>query len=110
MQEGLNLNLVLNGATLLGVIGLGVKVYLAGKAQKIEQPIDVRNAGSCFNAQLCEERHKLLDNHLTELYAKVNSARDAATETRATLTALKDQVASIDHKMDALLKMEGSKQ
>ena len=31
-QDGLNLNLVLNGATLLGVIGLGVKVRLAGKA------------------------------------------------------------------------------
>jgi uncharacterized protein HemX len=46
MADGLNLNLVLNGATLLGVIGLGVKVYLAGRAQKIEQPLEVKAAAS----------------------------------------------------------------
>lgn len=66
MQEGLNLNLVLNGATLLSVLGLGVKVYLAGKAQKTEQPLEVKRADEVTD-KLCDERHKDIKDQLDTL-------------------------------------------
>lgn len=104
MQEGLNLNLVLNGATLLSVIGLGVKVYLAGKPQKIEQPLDVRDAGSGYNHALCEQRHRTMDGQISDLYCKVHAARLESSEVKGALEALDKQVGSIDRKMDALLE------
>ena len=104
MQEGMNLNLVLNGATLLSVLGLGVKVYLAGRAQRIEQPLEIKAAESHTSRELCEERHAEIKRQMSNLFAH----RDAKAEELAALSAKVDQqgdqLKSMDGKLDTLLK------
>ena len=103
MQEGLNLNLVLNGATLLSVLGLGVKVYLAGKAQKIEQPIEIRRADEVTD-KLCDERHKDIKNQLDNLFVERNENKAIVAGLKATVDAQGRQLSSMDQKLDILLK------
>lgn len=104
MQEGLNLNLVLNGATLLSVIGLGVKVYLAGKATKIEQPIEVRAAACPIPKEQCNERHGALNDQIGNIYSRLSKVEREVSAYEAGHAALKERLDSMDSKLDALLK------
>ena len=104
MQEGLNLNVMISSANLIGILGLAVKVFLSKQPQKIEQPLEVRNAGSGFNPALCEQRHRTMEGQISDLYCKVHAARLESTEVKGALEALDKQVGSIDRKMDALLE------
>lgn len=103
MQEGLNLNLVLNGATLLSVLGLGVKVYLAGKAQKIEQPLEIKTCRSATEKSQCDERHKLLNEQVTCLFARTENQGKQQAAMAATQEAVEKQLASMDSKLDKLI-------
>jgi len=103
MEEGLNLNLVLNGATLLSVLGLGVKVYLAGKAQKIEQPLEVKPCRSSTEKGQCDERHKLLGEQITCLFARTEYQGTRQAALAATQEAVERQLASMDSKLDKLI-------
>lgn len=103
MDEGLNLNLMLNGATLLSVMGLGVKVYLAGKAHKLEQPIEIRQAMGSTAKDMCDERHKTLDSQTNNLFSRLSSAEQRISKLEATITEVKEQYKSIDNKLTTLL-------
>ena len=103
MQEGLNLNLVLNGATLLSVLGLFVKVYLSKQPQKIEQPIEVRAADEVTD-KLCNERHVSIKEQLDNLFAERNENKAVVAGLKATVDAQGKQLSSMDQKLDILLK------
>ncbi len=103
MQEGLNLNLVLNGATLLSVLGLFVKVYLSKQPQKIEQPIEVRQAAGSTAMDLCNERHKLLGEQVTCLFARTELMGNAQAAYKATLEQVETRMKSMDAKLDTLI-------
>lgn len=107
MDEGLNLNLVLNGATLLSVLGLGVKVYLAGRAQKIEQPIEVRHAPGSTARDMCDERHRLLNEQVVCLFARTEQQGTQQAALAATQDAVEKQLASMDSKLDKLIARKG---
>jgi len=107
MQEGLNLNLVLNGATLLSVLGLGVKVYLAGKAQKIEQPLEVKQCRSSTEKSQCDERHKLLNEQVLALFTRTEGQGKEQAAIKATQEGLEKQLASMDSKLDKLIARKG---
>lgn len=104
MEEGLNLNLVLNGATLLSVLGLGVKVYLAGRAQRIEQPLSVRAADCSLPKEQCNERHATINDQIGNIYSRLARAERELSAYEAGHTALKERLDSMDAKLDALLK------
>jgi uncharacterized protein HemX len=108
MEEGLNLNLVLNGATLLSVLGLGVKVYLAGKTQKVgPQPFEVRHCQASTEKAQCDERHKLLNDQVTCLFARTELQGKQQSALAATQEAVEKQLASMDNKLDKLIARKG---
>lgn len=104
MQEGLTVNLVISGATLVTVVSVAVRVWLSTRPQKIEQPLEIKDAEHHYNPRLCEQRHQGLAGQITDIYAKLNSAREGLAEIRGSLASLKTQVSSIDGKMDKLLE------
>ena len=108
MEEGLNLNLVLNGATLLSVIGLGVKVYLAGKTQKVgPQPFEVRHCPTSTEKAQCDERHKLLGEQVEVLFARTELQGKQQAALTATQEAVQRQLESMDSKLDRLIARKG---
>jgi len=104
MQEGLSLNLVLNGATLLSVLGLGVKVYLAGKRTRIEQPLEIRPAAATTPQSQCDERHKALDSQTSNLFSRMSAAEQRISKLEATIAEVKEQYKHIDDKLTVLLR------
>ena len=104
MEEGLNLNLVLNGATLLSVLGLGVKVYLAGRAQRIEQPIEIRQAAGNTPQRQCDERHKAIDAQTSNLFSRMSAAEQRIATLEGTIKEVKEQYRNIDDKLTVLLR------
>ncbi|MDD3546424.1 MAG: hypothetical protein PHG96_13850 [Kiritimatiellae bacterium] len=104
MEEGLNLNLVLNGATLLSVLGLAVKVYLASKKMRIEQPIDVRTADGSVGANLCNDRHGALNAQTSNLFSRMSAAEQRIATLEGTITEVKEQYKNIDDKLTVLLR------
>lgn len=103
MQEGLNLNLVLNGATLLSVLGLFIKVYLSKQPQKIEQPIEVRQAACTTSKELCTERHSDIEKWKENIYARLIKCETDQAAYKATQDAVKERLNSMDTKLDELL-------
>lgn len=106
MQEGLNLNLVLNGATLLSVLGLGVKVYLAGKAQKIEQPIEVLANACPIPKEQCNERHHEIDKWRDNIYLRLMKCETDQAAYKATQDSVEKRLESMDKKLDRLIAAE----
>jgi len=103
MQEGLNLNLILSGSTLLGVLGLGVKVFLAKQPQKIEQPIEIRQAACTTSKELCTERHGDIEKWKDNIYARLIKCETDQAAYKATQDAVKERLNSMDNKLDELL-------
>lgn len=106
MEEGINLNLVLNGATLLSVLGLFVKIYLSKQPQKIEQPLEVRQAAGTTAKDMCNERHKLLNEQVTCLFARTELQGIAQAAYKATLEQVETRMKSMDAKLDRLIAHE----
>ena len=107
MQEGLNFSVVLSGATLVSVLGLAVKVFLASKPQKIEQPIEVKHAACTTDKEKCDERHKLLNDQVTCLFARTELQGKQQSALAATQEAVEKQLASMDSKLDRLIARKG---
>lgn len=115
MQDGLSLNLVINGATLLGVAGLVVKIWLSGRAQKIEQPIKVETppqekpveVKAVFDATpkaQCDERHKTQGAQIDNLFGRVGLLEQRQSANEARVKAINERTISMDGKLDTLLK------
>jgi len=102
MTEGLTI--ALNGATLLSVLGLAVKVFIASRPQKIEQPITVRAEGQVTPTRQCDERHHSLDGQTANLFSRMTCAEQRISALEATSIATKEKLASMDNKLDRLLQ------
>ena len=101
MTEGLTI--ALNGATLLSVLGLAAKVYMASKPQKLEQPITVRAEGQVTPTGQCNERHVHLEKQSENMFARMSSAEQRISALEATQVACEKRLTSIDQKLDRLL-------
>jgi hypothetical protein len=102
MTEGLNLTL--SAATLLSVIGMIVKTYMASRPQKIEQPITVRAEGQVTPTRQCDERHGHIERQNENMFARMSSAEQRISALEATSLATKEQLSRIDKKLDLLLQ------
>jgi uncharacterized protein HemX len=102
MTEGLNLTL--SAATLLSMIGIAVKLYTAGKPQKIEQPIIVEKKEHATPSGQCDERHQTIDEQTKNLFSRVNHAEQRISALEATSLATKEKLSSMDCKLDRLLE------
>lgn len=105
MNEGLSLNLLLNGATLLGVAGLAVKVWMAQRGQRITpQPLLVKGAPEAVAVKLCDERHKMIEADNMNLFARMSAAEQRVATLEAQFREIKEQYQSIDGKLTKLLR------
>ena len=107
MTEGLNLTL--SAATLLSVIGIAAKVYLASKPQKIEQPLMVEKKDSPIPFGQCDERHNTIEEQTKNLFSRMNHAEQRIAAIEATQVACEKRLDSIDSKLDRLLAMTASR-
>lgn len=105
MQEGLTL--ALSGTTLVGVLGLAVKIWMTGKPQKIEQPIEVRPCSASTEKGQCDERHRLLNEQVTCLFARTENQGKQQAAITATQEAVQRQLDSMDSKLDKLIARKG---
>ena len=105
MNEGLNLNLVLSGATLVSVAGLFIKMYLASKAQRIgPQPFEVRQIVEQVTEKLCNERHHGIESTHSNLFARMSAVEKQVATLEGVIGELKVQYKSIDEKLTTLLR------
>jgi hypothetical protein len=103
MQDGLNLSIVLNATTLLSVLGLAVKVYLSKQPQRIEQPLEVRAAAITTPKAQCDERHRIIDDQVSNVYCRLARLEREVAAHDATMAALRDRLDAMDAKLDILL-------
>ena len=96
MNEGLNLNLVLSGATLVSVVGIAVKIWLSSRSQKVgPQPFEVRQIEEFITKRdldhICMLRHTDIDKSLSRLERRIEElelsrqSADKRHEDRASL-------------------------
>ena len=102
MQEGLLL--ALGGTNTVAVLGLLAKVWLANRPTKIQQPLEVRAADESTPKAQCEERHGKLDDQVANLFGRVAAVERTQAAHDAQAAAMKTQLASMDAKLDTLLK------
>ena len=107
-MEGLNVSLVLSGASLLSILGIGVKVWLAQRGQKIgPQPFEVRESPAGTPRGQCDERHREIDSRTSNLFARMSAAEQRIAAVEASHHALEKRLESMDGKLDTLLKRKG---
>lgn len=104
MEEGLNIGLMLNGATLLSVLGLAAKFYLANKPQKIEQPLEV-SSRPALAAERSLEAH-MADNRSdhSNLFSRISESEKRIAALEAYQKSQSQQLNKIEHKIDRVLE------
>lgn len=104
-EECLNVNLVVSGATLLGMIGLAVKVWSANRGTKINpQPLEVRGVERPVAAEVCKERHEAINADHSNLFARMSSAEQRISMLEGTLQEIRHSTASVDAKLTEVLR------
>ena len=105
MTEGLDLNLVLSGATLATIAGLAVKVWLANRGQRVgPQPFEVKPAPSTTSEKVCDERHGLINDQTSNLFCRMSSAEQRIARVESTVEEIRTQYHSIDARLNELLR------
>jgi len=93
--------LTIGGAALTTLGGL-LGAYFKARYSRTEihpQPLSVREDHPPISPELCGERHKTLNEQVKDLYIRINMAEVTIGE----LKALRDQVKSMDSKIDLIL-------
>jgi hypothetical protein len=105
MDEGLSLQVALSGATLVTVLGLVVKIYLASKTQKIgPQPFEVRQVVEQVTERMCNERHHGIESNQSNVFSRLVAVEKECAALRATVSSIQEQYRSIDEKLTTLLR------
>ena len=105
MSEGLDLNLVLSGATLATLASIAVKIYLANRGQKITpQPLEVRGVDVPVNAAICNERHLGIASDASNIFCRLSAAEQRLAKLEGVVEKIGQQYESIDRKLTELMK------
>jgi hypothetical protein len=86
------------------MIGIAVKLYTAGKPQKLEQPVVVETKEHPTPSGQCDERHQTIDEQTKNLFSRMNHAEQRIAAVEATQVACEKRLGSIDSKLDRLLE------
>lgn len=103
MDEGISLTGLTIGGTALTTIGGIVGAWLKTRYARTEitpQPLAVREDKGPRSPELCDERHDRINEQVRDLYLRVIDAEKTISE----LKALRDQVKSMDGKLDTILR------
>ena len=105
MEEGINLSVVMSGATLVGIIGLLVRVWLSGRAQKLAQPIEI--ASQTTSIKHCDERHCKNDCEHENIFSRLAALERQNSRTEAELKAIAENVKEVKHSVNKLVERKG---
>lgn len=99
--------LTIGGAALTAIGGVLGSWYKAkyGRTEIHPQPLVVREDKAPASAELCNERHSTHSEQIRELFIRINLAEQSLSS----LKALKEQVQSMDSKLDAIIGKLGGK-
>ena len=101
MEEGINLSVVMSGATLIGIIGLLVRVWIAGRAQKIEQPIETCLQNTSIKH--CDERHHKNDCEHENIFARIAALERQSSRVESELRSIGSNVTEVKETLNKLL-------
>ncbi len=108
-MEGVNVSLVLSGASLISILGIGAKLWVAQRGQKVgPQPFEVKAAAASTPQQQCDERHREIGSQTSNLFARVSNCEQRLAAVEACQKALEKRLESIDGKLDRLLAKKGA--
>lgn len=96
MQEGITLNLVLSGATLVGIIGVVVRLWISSRAHKIEQPLDIQPS-------LCARQLKSNSADHENIFCRLSASEQRLSAVEASVGHIDRRLTSMDNKLDRLL-------
>lgn len=99
MEEGINLNLVLSGATLVGIISVVVRLWISGRNHKIEQPLSVQTT-------LCDRQIKSNYDEHTNIFCRLSVSEQRLSAVESSVTHIDHRLESMDNKLDKLLIQE----
>jgi hypothetical protein len=103
-MEGLNISLVLSGASLISILGIGVKLWVAQRGQKIgPQPFQVVAAERNTPQAQCDERHSMITSNTNNLFYRMTAAEQRIAAVEASHQAQEKRLESMDSKLDKLL-------
>jgi hypothetical protein len=104
-MDGLNLSLVLSSASLISILGIGVKIWISQRGQRIgPQPFEVIAAERHTPQGQCDERHREIDSRTSNLFSRMSAAEQRIAAVEASHHALEKRLESMDSKLDRLLK------
>lgn len=93
MEEGINLSVVLSGATLVGIIGIFVRVWISGKAHQIEPT-------------LCERQIKSNSADHENIFARLGASEQRISTLEAHNEHTSRTLTRMEHKLDKLIEQE----
>lgn len=99
MEEGINFNLVLSGATLVGIISIVVRLWISERSQKIEQPLNVQTT-------LCERQIKSNYNDHSNIFCRLSATEQRISAVESSVSQIDKRLISMDTKLDKLLTKE----
>lgn len=105
MQDGMIL--ALSGTNTVAVLTLIVNAWLKSRAQKIEQPIEIKPCPATTEKDKCDERHRMLNEQVVMLFARTELQGKEQAALAATQKAIGNQLASMDSKLDKLIARKG---
>ena len=74
-MEGINVSLVLSGASLISILGIGAKLWIANRPQQMgPQPFEVKQSVSHTPTVQCDERHHELNSRTSNLFSRMSQA------------------------------------
>jgi hypothetical protein len=103
-MEGINFSMVLSGASLISILGIGAKLWIANRPQQMgPQPFEVKQSVSHTPTVQCDERHLAIKSDTSNLFSRMSAAEQRIAAVEASHAAQQDQLKSMDAKLDKLL-------
>ena len=107
-MEGINFSLVLSGASLISILGLAAKLWIANRPQQMgPQPFEVRQSIAHTPTVQCDERHHELNSRTSNLFSRMSQAEQRIAAVEAAHAAQTARLESMDAKLDRLLSRKG---
>lgn len=107
-MEGINVSMVLSGASLISILGIGAKLWIANRPQQMgPQPFEVKQSVSHTPTVQCDERHHELNSRTSNLFSRMSQAEQRIAAVEASHAAQEKRLESMDAKLDKLLARKG---
>jgi hypothetical protein len=103
-MEGINVSMVLSGASLISILGLAAKLWIANRPQQMgPQPFEVKQSVSHTPTLQCDERHIAINSNTSNLFSRMSAAEQRIAAVEASHAAQEKRLESMDSKLDKLL-------